>query len=91
MHGHRAVSYSVHLCWGFENPPLCLNPVVVKSNMALFLNTQSLCGHTSPVQSVIFDSEEVLVLAGSTSGVIKLWDLEETKSKSMLSALLSLH
>ncbi|GLT33504.1 hypothetical protein SLA2020_080860 [Shorea laevis] len=39
----------------------------------------SLCGHTSSVESVAFDSEEVLVLAGSSSGVIKLWDLEEGK------------
>lgn len=41
---------------------------------------QSLCGHTSPVESAAFDSAEVLVVAGSSSGAIKLWDLEETKS-----------
>lgn len=45
-------------------------------------NVQSLCGHTSPVESVAFDSAEVLVLAGASTGVIKLWDLEEVKSKS---------
>ncbi|KAK7319632.1 hypothetical protein RJT34_04355 [Clitoria ternatea] len=39
----------------------------------------SLCGHTSPVESVAFDSAEVLVLAGASSGAIKLWDLEEAK------------
>ncbi|KAG8385571.1 hypothetical protein BUALT_Bualt03G0059000 [Buddleja alternifolia] len=39
----------------------------------------SLCGHTSPVESASFDSAEVLVVAGSSSGAIKLWDLEETK------------
>ncbi|XP_073131946.1 katanin p80 WD40 repeat-containing subunit B1 homolog KTN80.1-like isoform X2 [Henckelia pumila] len=39
----------------------------------------SLCGHTSPVESVAFDSAEILVVAGSSSGAIKLWDLEETK------------
>ncbi|GER36479.1 katanin p80 WD40 repeat-containing subunit B1 homolog [Striga asiatica] len=39
----------------------------------------SLCGHTSPVESAAFDSAEVLVVAGSSSGAIKLWDLEETK------------
>ncbi|XWS18331.1 hypothetical protein CRYUN_Cryun32bG0034800 [Craigia yunnanensis] len=39
----------------------------------------SLCGHTSPVESLAFDSAEVLVLAGASTGVIKLWDLEETK------------
>ncbi|XP_044461680.1 katanin p80 WD40 repeat-containing subunit B1 homolog KTN80.2-like isoform X2 [Mangifera indica] len=39
----------------------------------------SLCGHTSPVESLAFDSAEVLVLAGASAGVIKLWDLEEAK------------
>lgn len=39
----------------------------------------SLCGHTSPVESVAFDSSEVFVLAGASAGSIKLWDLEETK------------
>ncbi|XP_073058633.1 katanin p80 WD40 repeat-containing subunit B1 homolog KTN80.1-like isoform X2 [Primulina eburnea] len=39
----------------------------------------SLCGHTSPVESVAFDSAETIVVAGSSSGAIKLWDLEETK------------
>ena len=42
---------------------------------------QSLCGHASPVESLTFDSSEALVLAGASTGVIKLWDLEETKSK----------
>lgn len=42
---------------------------------------QSLCGHTSPVESVAFDTAEVLVLSGASNGVIKLWDLEEAKSK----------
>ncbi|KAH7568971.1 hypothetical protein JRO89_XS06G0082600 [Xanthoceras sorbifolium] len=39
----------------------------------------SLCGHTSPVQSVAFDLAEVLVLGGASAGAIKLWDLEEAK------------
>uniref|UniRef100_A0A5B6ZYF7 Katanin p80 WD40 repeat-containing subunit B1 homolog n=1 Tax=Davidia involucrata TaxID=16924 RepID=A0A5B6ZYF7_DAVIN len=39
----------------------------------------SLCGHTSPVESVTFNSAEVLVVAGASAGVIKLWDLEEMK------------
>lgn len=42
---------------------------------------QSLIGHTSPVESVTFDSEEVLVVSGASSGAIKLWDLEEAKSE----------
>lgn len=45
---------------------------------------QSLSGHTSPVESVAFDSGEVLVLGGASSGVIRLWDLEEAKSKLIL-------
>ncbi|KAK4858983.1 hypothetical protein QYF36_024854 [Acer negundo] len=39
----------------------------------------SLCGHTSPVESLAFDSAEVLVLGGASAGAIKLWDLEEAK------------
>ncbi|GAB2301153.1 hypothetical protein Dimus_035186 [Dionaea muscipula] len=39
----------------------------------------SLCGHTSPVECVAFDSSEALVLAGASSGAIKLWNLEEAK------------
>ncbi|XP_020091329.1 katanin p80 WD40 repeat-containing subunit B1 homolog isoform X2 [Ananas comosus] len=39
----------------------------------------SLAGHTSSVDSVAFDTAEVLVLAGSSNGTIKLWDLEEAK------------
>ncbi|KAL5579351.1 hypothetical protein UlMin_011793 [Ulmus minor] len=39
----------------------------------------SLSGHTSPVESVAFDSAEVLVLAGASTGVVKQWDLEEGK------------
>ena len=44
---------------------------------------QSLSGHTSPIESVAFDSKEVLVAAGASSGLIKLWDLEETKGTSI--------
>lgn len=39
----------------------------------------SLCGHSTPVESLVFDSTEVLVLGGAASGTIKLWDLEEAK------------
>ncbi|KAK9681854.1 hypothetical protein RND81_10G032000 [Saponaria officinalis] len=39
----------------------------------------SLCGHTTPVESLAFDSTEVLVLGGAASGSVKLWDLEEAK------------
>ncbi|KAK7273449.1 hypothetical protein RIF29_14499 [Crotalaria pallida] len=39
----------------------------------------SLSGHSSGIDSVSFDSCEVLVAAGAASGTIKLWDLEEAK------------
>ncbi|KAE8672669.1 Katanin p80 WD40 repeat-containing subunit B1 [Hibiscus syriacus] len=39
----------------------------------------SLSGHTSGIDSVTFDSLEVLVAAGAANGTIKLWDLEEAK------------
>lgn len=39
----------------------------------------SLTGHSSGIDSVSFDSSEVLVAAGAASGTIKLWDLEEAK------------
>ncbi|RDX71931.1 Katanin p80 WD40 repeat-containing subunit B1-like protein, partial [Mucuna pruriens] len=47
----------------------------------------SLCGHTSSVESVAFDSAEVLVLSGASSGVIKLWDLDEAKSNIVVRTL----
>lgn len=46
---------------------------------------QSLSGHTSGIDSVSFDSSEVLVAAGAASGTIKLWDLEEAKSMLFIS------
>lgn len=42
-------------------------------------------GHTSGIDSVSFDSSEVLVAAGAASGTIKLWDLEEAKSMLLIS------
>ncbi|XP_073316380.1 katanin p80 WD40 repeat-containing subunit B1 homolog KTN80.4-like isoform X1 [Primulina huaijiensis] len=39
----------------------------------------SLSGHTSGIDSVSFDTTEVLVAAGAASGTVKLWDLEEAK------------
>ncbi|XP_052205024.1 katanin p80 WD40 repeat-containing subunit B1 homolog KTN80.4 isoform X2 [Diospyros lotus] len=39
----------------------------------------TLSGHSSGIDSVSFDSSEVLVAAGAASGTIKLWDLEEAK------------
>jgi WD40 repeat protein len=49
--------------------------------LVIWVNVQSLSGHTSAVESVTFDAAEVVVVAGAASGTIKLWDLEEAKSK----------
>ena len=38
-------------------------------------------GHTSPVEYVKFNSGEDLVIAGSQSGTLKIWDPEAAKSK----------
>ena len=42
---------------------------------------QTLSGHTSPVEYVQFNSGEDLVIAGSQSGTLKIWDLEAAKSE----------
>ena len=42
---------------------------------------QSLSGHTSPVEAVRFGNAEEIVVAGSLSGALKIWDLEQAKSK----------
>jgi katanin p80 WD40 repeat-containing subunit B1 len=39
----------------------------------------NLTGHASAVESVCLDWSEELVVAGASSGVIKLWDLEHAK------------
>jgi WD40 repeat protein len=41
---------------------------------------QSLTGHTTPVESVRFGPDEEMVMAGSMSGALKIWDLEQAKS-----------
>jgi len=68
----RDISFSCpsYFTYAGSLPPLP-NPLV-----------QSLSGHTSAVQSVKFDTPEEFVAAGSVSGTIKLWDLEQQKSKN---------
>lgn len=53
--------------------------------MLIVFNLQSLSGHTSAIESVSFDSSEILVAAGAASGTVKLWDLEEEKSTNLIS------
>ena len=68
-----------HIGW-FWIPSL--QSIIVPSfSFTFLLVVQSLSGHSSAVESVSFDSSEVLVAAGAASGTIKLWDLEEAKSK----------
>ncbi len=42
----------------------------------------SLAGHTSSVESAEFSRNEDCIAAGSLSGTIRVWDLEEVKSNS---------
>ena len=42
---------------------------------------QSLVGHTTPIESVRFGHNEEMVVAGSMSGALKIWNLEEAKSE----------
>lgn len=55
------------------------------------LSLQSLSGLTSPVESVSFDSSEVLIGAGAASGTIKIWDAEEAKGMNNIDALVKFH
>jgi katanin p80 WD40 repeat-containing subunit B1 len=52
-------------------------PNVLKSGRRYAL--QSLSGLTSPVESVSFDSTEVMIGAGAANETIKIWDIEEAK------------
>uniref|UniRef100_A0A452V8E0 Katanin regulatory subunit B1 n=1 Tax=Ursus maritimus TaxID=29073 RepID=A0A452V8E0_URSMA len=45
----------------------------------------SLTGHTSPVESVRLNTPEELIVAGSQSGSIRVWDLEAAKSRHLRS------
>lgn len=49
---------------------------------------QSLTGHTSPVESVRLNAPEELIVAGSQSGSIRVWDLEAAKSRPLCCARL---
>ena len=46
------------------------------------LCVQSLSGHTTTIEAVRFGHAEEMVVAGSQSGALKVWDLEQAKSKS---------
>jgi len=59
----------------------------VQLSISLALCLQSLSGHTTPVDAVKFSSSEDVVIAGSLSGALKLWDLESVKSRHLLAVL----
>ena len=42
---------------------------------------QSLSGHTTAIEAVRFGHLEELVVAGSQSGALKVWNLEQAKGK----------
>lgn len=46
---------------------------------------QSFSGHTSGVECVRFSGAEDMVVAGSVSGALKIWDLEAAKSMGFVS------
>ena len=46
---------------------------------------QSFSGHTSGVECVRFSGAEDMVVAGSMSGALKIWDLEAAKSMEFVS------
>lgn len=50
-------------------------------SLLLFHFAQSLTGHTTPVESVKINTNEELIVAGSQSGSIRIWDLEAAKSR----------
>ena len=50
---------------------------------AATFSPQSLTGHTSPVESVRLNTPEELIVAGSQSGSIRVWDLEAAKSRGL--------
>ena len=47
------------------------------------LHAQSITGMTSAVESVTFNNSENWIAAGTKSGVIKVFDLDENKSESL--------
>jgi len=53
------------------------------------MSVQSLSGHTSPVDAVKFNSTEDMVIAGSLSGALKIWDLESVKSRCCLQHIIN--
>jgi katanin p80 WD40 repeat-containing subunit B1 len=45
---------------------------------------QTLSGHTSAVETVRFDGQEESVVAGSSSGTLKIYDLKKAKGRTLV-------
>lgn len=81
-------------CGSMEQPPLatslgpqswdCSWGMSQQCTEAATLSPQSLTGHTSPVESVRLNTPEELIVAGSQSGSIRVWDLEAAKSRPLI-------
>lgn len=54
--------------------------VSVAVDRDLWFSLQSLTGHTTPIESLQINTNEELIVAGSQSGSIRVWDLEAAKS-----------
>lgn len=62
-------------CW-----PLWAGPAVAECCTSCFPPPdQSFTGHTSPVESVVFNEPEECLAAGSKSGSIRVFDLSQHK------------
>lgn len=57
------------------------HPSLQLADSCFFHLDQSLTGHTTPVESVKINTNEELIVAGSQSGSIRIWDLEAAKSR----------
>lgn len=57
--------------------------LLTQRTKAATFSPQSLTGHTSPVESVRLNTPEELIVAGSQSGSIRVWDLEAAKSRGL--------
>lgn len=64
-------------------PARCTEAATLSHHLSSPPSPQSLTGHTSPVESVRLNTPEELIVAGSQSGSIRVWDLEAAKSRSL--------
>lgn len=91
-----SIQFYLALVWvfTFPTPEFSVSFPFLIPNSVVFLGllsngrcsvSQSLKGHTSPVECMQFSSSEEQVVAGSQSGSLRVWDLEAAKSQSVLS------